>query len=77
MTQLHPFQTAEDLDLALFVHPWDMVMGGRQSKYWLPWLVGMPAETATAIVSVLMGGILEKFPRLKASTNSLNMNSEK
>ena len=40
-------------------------MGGRQSKYWLPWLVGMPAETATAIVSVLMGGILEQFPRLK------------
>ena len=26
---------------------------------------GMPAETATAIVSVLMGGILEKFPALK------------
>ena len=25
----------------------------------------MPAETATAIVSVLMGGILEQFPRLK------------
>ena len=40
-------------------------MGGRQSKYWLPWLVGMPAETATAIVSVLMGGILEQFPKLR------------
>ena len=25
----------------------------------------MPAETATAIVSVLMGGILEQFPALK------------
>ena len=25
----------------------------------------MPAETATAIVSVLMGGILEQFPNLK------------
>ena len=25
----------------------------------------MPAETATAIVSLLMGGILEQFPRLK------------
>ena len=39
----------------MFVHPWDMQMGGRFSKYWLPWLVGMPAETATAIVSLLMG----------------------
>ena len=35
------------------------------SKYWLPWLVGMPAETATAICSLLMGGVLNRFPRLK------------
>ena len=33
-------KTAEDLGTALFVHPWDMQMGGRHSKYWLPWLVG-------------------------------------
>ena len=39
----------------------------RQSKYWLPWLVGMPAETATAICSLLMGGILHNFPKLKVS----------
>lgn len=64
--ELYPvYKTAEDLGLALFVHPWDMQMGGRFSKYWLPWLVGMPAETATAICSVLMGGVLEQFPRLK------------
>ena len=25
----------------------------------------MPAETATAIVSLLMGGVLERFPRLR------------
>ena len=25
----------------------------------------MPAETATAIVSLLMGGILEQFPKLR------------
>ena len=34
------FKTAEDLGTALFIHPWDMQMGGRYSKYWLPWLVG-------------------------------------
>ncbi len=33
-------QTAEDLGVALFVHPWDMDEGGRFSKYWHPWLVG-------------------------------------
>ena len=39
--ELYPiYKTAEDLGTALFVHPWGMQMGGRQSKYWLPWLVG-------------------------------------
>ncbi|KAF0296808.1 2-amino-3-carboxymuconate-6-semialdehyde decarboxylase [Amphibalanus amphitrite] len=59
------WKTCEDYDCAVFVHPWDMVMGGRYSKFWLPWLVGMPAETATAIVSVLMGGVLQRFPKLR------------
>ena len=26
---------------------------------------GMPAETTTAIVSMLFGGVLERFPKLK------------
>ena len=30
-------------------------------KYWLPWLVGMPAETSRAICSMLFGGIFDKF----------------
>jgi len=59
------YKTCEDLGMVLFVHPWDMEMGGRHSKYWLPWLVGMPAETCTAICSMLMGGVLHKFPNLK------------
>ena len=42
-----------------------MQLDGRMNKYWLPWLVGMPGETAIAICSILMGGVLEKFPRLK------------
>jgi len=42
-----------------------MQLDGRMNKYWMPWLVGMPSETAVAICSLLMGGVLEKFPRLK------------
>ena len=42
----------------------------RHSKYWLPWLVGMPAETATAICSLLMGGVLKRFPRLKVTCHN-------
>ncbi|KAE8581502.1 hypothetical protein XENTR_v10024811 [Xenopus tropicalis] len=64
--ELHPvYAAAEELDCSIFVHPWDMELGGRMSKYWLPWLVGMPAETTTAICCMVLGGILEKFPKLK------------
>ena len=30
-----------------------------------PFCPGMPSETATAVMSLMMGGILERFPRLK------------
>jgi aminocarboxymuconate-semialdehyde decarboxylase len=34
-------------------------------KYWLPWLVGMPAETSLAICSMIFGGVFERFPKLR------------
>jgi aminocarboxymuconate-semialdehyde decarboxylase len=34
-------------------------------KYWLPWLVGMPAETARAACSLMFGGVLARLPALK------------
>lgn len=63
---LDPFyRTAEELGIGVFVHPWDMPPSTRYSKYWLQWLVGMPAETTAAICEVMFGGVLERFPRLK------------
>jgi len=59
------FQEAERLGAAVFVHPWDMVGKERMSKYWLPWLVGMPTETAIAICSLIFGGVLERLPKLR------------
>jgi aminocarboxymuconate-semialdehyde decarboxylase len=59
------FEAAEDLGAAVFVHPWEMLGRSRTKKYWLSWLVGMPAETALAICSMIFGGVLERFPRLK------------
>ncbi len=58
---------AAALDLAVFVHPWDMmgVAEGRLRRHWLPWLVSMPAETSAAICSVLMGGVLDRWPTLR------------
>ena len=58
-------EAAQDLDAAVFVHPWDMLGGERLAKYWMPWLVGMPAETTVAICSVIFGGVLERLPRLR------------
>lgn len=58
-------EAAQDVGAAVFVHPWDMLGKERMPKYWLPWLVGMPTETALAICSVIFGGVLERLPRLR------------
>lgn len=59
------FEAAQDLGAAILVHPWDMMGSESMPKYWLPWLVGMPAEQSRAACCLIFGGVLEKFPRLK------------
>jgi aminocarboxymuconate-semialdehyde decarboxylase len=59
------FEAARSLGAAVFVHPWDMMARDRMSKYWLAWLVGMPAETSLAICSLIFGGVLERLPHLR------------
>ncbi len=61
------FAAAEELDAAIFVHPWDMVGKEKMQKYWMPWLVGMPAETSLAINSMIFGGVLERHPNLRVA----------
>jgi aminocarboxymuconate-semialdehyde decarboxylase len=61
------YEAAEDVGAALFVHPWDMMARERMQKYWLPWLVGMPAETSLAICSMIFGGVFERFPKLRVA----------
>lgn len=39
------WKRAAELGAAVFVHPWDMLAPERMEKYWLKWLVGMPAES--------------------------------
>jgi aminocarboxymuconate-semialdehyde decarboxylase len=39
----------------------------RMGLYWLPWLVGMPAETALSICSLIFGGVFEKLPNLRVA----------
>lgn len=59
------YKRAEELGCALFVHPWEMMGEDQMQKYWLPWLVGMPAETSRAICSLIFGGVMEGFPKLR------------
>ena len=61
------YKRAEELGCALFVHPWKMMGFGQMEKYWLPWLVGMPAETSRAICSMIFGGVFEQFPKLRVA----------
>ena len=59
------FAACESLGMAVFVHPWEMMGEREMQKYWLPWLVGMPAETSRAICSLIFSGVLEKLPNLR------------
>jgi aminocarboxymuconate-semialdehyde decarboxylase len=34
-------------------------------KYWMPWLVGMPAEQSRAACCLAFGGVLERLPKLR------------
>jgi aminocarboxymuconate-semialdehyde decarboxylase len=59
------FEAAQELGACVFVHPWEMIGGERTKKYWMPWLVGMPAETSLAICSLIFSGVLERLPNLR------------
>lgn len=61
------YQFAEEIGACLFVHPWDMMGKEKMTKYWLPWLVGMPAETSLSICSMIFGGVFESFPNLRVA----------
>ena len=60
-------EAAADLGAAVFVHPWEMLGRERMGLYWMPWLVGMPTETALAICSMVFGGVFDKLPNLRVA----------
>ncbi|MFT5580892.1 MAG: aminocarboxymuconate-semialdehyde decarboxylase [Psychromonas sp.] len=59
------FEACERLGLAVMVHPWQMMGFDSMKKYWLPWLVGMPAETSRAACSLIFGGVMQRLPKLR------------
>ncbi|WP_250625625.1 amidohydrolase family protein [Pinirhizobacter soli] len=60
------FQACDDLGMAVFVHPMQPLVGGdRLNAYYLPNIVGNPLETGLAMTRLIVGGVLERLPRLR------------
>ncbi|WP_421617075.1 amidohydrolase family protein [Brevibacillus sp. TJ4] len=59
------FEMCETWGVPLFVHPWETLGRERMPRHNLMYTVGMPSETALAAASLILGGVMEKFPRLK------------
>lgn len=59
------YEACERLGMAIMIHPWNMMGFNEMRKYWLPWLVGMPAETSRAACSMIFSGVFEKHPNLR------------
>jgi len=59
------FEACSRLGMAILVHPWDMMGKADMERYWLPWLVGMPAEMSRAACSMIFGGVFERLPKLR------------
>lgn len=68
------FEAAAALNMAIFIHPWGGFMEPSEERLakrmnanvdWLPWLSGMPLETALAFNALVRGGVHESLPQLR------------
>jgi len=55
----------QELDVPVFIHPSNVLGGERLRPYHLQNLIGNPSDTAVAAASLIFGGVLKEFPRLK------------
>lgn len=64
--ELWPFyEKLQELDVPILVHPESAAGSERMKKYYLTNFIGFPMETSLAVSSLIFGGVLEKFGRLK------------
>ncbi|GGH61252.1 amidohydrolase family protein [Rothia aerolata] len=54
---------AAELDVPVFVHPWDMAESPRLNRWMARWLAGMPQETHLSIISLILGGAFDRLPK--------------
>lgn len=56
-------QHCAEIDVPVFVHPWDMSGTDRLKPWMLQWLVGMPAETHLSVLHLALSGAFDRLPR--------------
>jgi predicted TIM-barrel fold metal-dependent hydrolase len=56
---------AEELGVAILIHPWGCSLGSRLGDYYLFNTVGNPTETALALSRLVFSGLLERHPGLR------------
>ncbi|HEY6023086.1 MAG TPA: amidohydrolase family protein [Pseudolabrys sp.] len=57
--------TAEELGAFMFVHPNNVAGADRLKSYYLANLIGNPLDTTIAAASLLFGGVMDRYPKLK------------
>ena len=56
---------AEETGLPLFLHPLGTSLGPRLASFYLSNTIGQPLETTIALSSLILSGVLDRFPGLK------------
>jgi len=58
------FECAADLGVLVQLHPHRVAAAERLSRHYMNNLVGNPVDTAIAAASLILGGVMERFPSL-------------
>jgi len=59
------YAACEETGAVLFIHPWQVLGEERLGAHGLYYSVGMPAETAAAAATLMLGGVLDRHPGLR------------
>ena len=59
------FEKVEDLGVPIFIHPNNPAGVERIRNYYLANFLGLPLESTIAAAQLVLGGVLDRFPKLK------------
>lgn len=59
------WREAQTLNVPVIVHPADLAVPPRMRRLFLHILVGNPSETTFAAAALLLGGVFDRFPKLR------------